>query len=228
MTDFELKDLTRDRVPFCALMQPGNARAWNSDLGFAVGSAGSVFLVEPADLADAGLAGTPITGGRYGQFGALDAALIVEDLTVADFPVGGKSRCRLQMTAEYLMGCFADGLKIVNLEQDGEPVLRDGNFFLLWRWPLAEIESIEVDRVKKMFKWWDAQLTVQGRGGRSVFTAAIVNDYEKSRPDRSMSEMQGFADALAQLVAAQRGIAPNQIDWKVQAEGSEETRSITL
>lgn len=229
MTDFQLLETTRDRVPLCTTMMPGkDSRAWNADLGFAVGPSGFIYLPDPADLASAGLAGEPVTGERYGRFGALDATLTVEGTEVADVPRGGKSRCYLKMTDEYLLGCFEEGLKIVGLDDHGQSVLRSAGFFVLWRWPLADIEMIEVDRVKKMFKWWDAQLSIRGRGGRSVFTASMINDYEKSRPNMALTDMQGFADALAGLVADRRGMAPGEAQWQVHASGPEDTRRVTF
>jgi hypothetical protein len=216
-----------------------------SDLGFAADQSGWIVLKDlddevrgqiAASKAEKGVtdwAPLPAASARFGLLTAIKAQLTVDGVSVAGYVEPGSSRCFLQLTDEYLLGSFVAGHLLCGFDSDGTP--ERGKYesgtgkgiCLMWRWPLADIEEIEVDRAKRMFKWWDAQLGIYGPDRRSHIRLESINDEGKTVPGSGSfaNDLTPFAQALAAAVASARGQAELP-KWDVDGDRGDESHVV--
>lgn len=153
---------------------------------------------------------------------ALGAALAVEGLDIATSAQSEDSKAFLRLTENYLLGGFKDGLSILSWS-DGKPTygpLRDAS--LCFRWELDDIAGIEITRIRKYMKLWDAEIIISGRTNSAVFRAEDLNDPKKSVPG-SGSILVRFGQLLGSAVNK-----PSPGGWTIEEDGGDEVHRIAF
>lgn len=85
---------------------------------------------------------------------------------------------------------------------------------LVWKWSFDDIDEIDVGRIKKMFKMWDAELMIKSRDPKATLhysgygeEAHVFGAYDSpaKAAKEDGSNLLGFARTLSRAVAEHRG-----------------------
>lgn len=118
----------------------------------------------------------------------------------------GLGRQKMMVSTEALLG-VVEGKSAWG--DSGEKAGR----LLVWKWSFDDIDEVNVGRIKKMFKMWDAELMIKCRDPKAILhysgygqDAHIFGAYDSpaKAAKQDGSHLLGFAHTLSQAIAQRR------------------------
>lgn len=149
-------------------------------------------------------------------------------LLVAGYELVDAGNVYIAATDAFLIGSAVSGVAWLSRTENGDDFFRklqDLGLATVFKWPLTQVARIEIDRTKKYFKLWDAELRIEGRDRRALLRSQIVKYHGRERSGPAASEMFALGRALADVVGAARG---NAVQWVTECDRSGESHAVSF